>query len=93
MSSLFFVRESHGHVRHEAALLAQQALQTETAAQPTTEVSADHPQAPSFKDIFLLTSWKNQTLFAVSQAGLVNNLNDGLAWGLFPLFFAAGGHI
>src|SRR5207248_9893227 len=35
--------------------------------------------------------WKNRTLFSVSQAGLVNNLNDGLAWGLFPLFFAAGG--
>ena len=89
--SLFFVRESHGHARHEAALLAQQARHPETAAQPTTEVSADHPQTPSFKDIFLLTSWKNQTLFGVSQAGLVNNLNDGLAWGLFPLFFAAGG--
>ncbi len=29
--------------------------------------------------------------FGVSQAGLVNNLNDGLAWGVFPLFFAAGG--
>ncbi len=76
--SLFFVRESHGHARHEAA-------------QPTTAVSADRPQAPSFKDIFLLTSWKNRTLFGVSQAGLVNNLNDGLAWGVFPLFFAAGG--
>jgi MFS family permease len=37
----------------------------------------------------LFTSWKNRTLFAVCQAGLVNNLNDGLAWGLFPLFFAA----
>ena len=47
--------------------------------------------SPSFKDIFLLTSWKNRTLFGVSQAGLVNNLNDGLAWGVFPLFFAAAG--
>src|SRR5207245_7607035 len=56
-----------------------------------TAVSAARPQAPSFKDIFLLTSWKNRTLFGVSQAGLVNNLNDGLAWGVFPLFFAAGG--
>jgi len=89
--SLFFVRESHGHARHEAALLAQPARQTETSAQQITTVSAAHPHAPSFKDIFLLTSWKNQTLFGVSQAGLVNNLNDGLAWGLFPLFFAAGG--
>jgi MFS family permease len=89
--SLFFVRESHGHARHEAALLAHQALQTTDSAQPTTAISAARPQAPSFKDIFLLTSWKNRTLFGVSQAGLVNNLNDGLAWGVFPLFFAAGG--
>ena len=89
--SLFFVRESHGHARHEAALLAVPAQQTETSVQQTTAVSAAHPPAPSFKDIFLLTSWKNRTLFGVSQAGLVNNLNDGLAWGLFPLFFAAGG--
>jgi MFS family permease len=89
--SLFFVRESHGHARHEAALLAQQAARKTDSAQPTTTVSATHPQAPSFKDIFLLTSWKNRTLFGVSQAGLVNNLNDGLAWGVFPLFFAARG--
>ncbi len=89
--SLFFVRESHGHARHEAALLAHQALQTTDSGQSTTDVSATRPQAPSFKDIFLLTSWKNRTLFGVSQAGLVNNLNDGLAWGVFPLFFAAGG--
>jgi MFS family permease len=39
----------------------------------------------------LLTSWKDRALFAVSQAGLVNNLNDGLAWGLLPLYFAVGG--
>src|SRR5947209_9219139 len=89
--SLFFVRESHGYARHEAALLAHQAEQTADSAQATTAVSAARPQAPSFKDIFLLTSWKNRTLFGVCQAGLVNNLNDGLAWGVFPLFFAAGG--
>jgi MFS family permease len=45
----------------------------------------------SFRDIFALTSWRDRRLFAVSQAGLVNNLNDGMAWGLFPLFFTAGG--
>jgi MFS family permease len=39
----------------------------------------------------LLVSWKDRALFAASQAGLVNNLNDGLAWGLFPLYFAAAG--
>jgi MFS family permease len=89
--SLFFVRESHGHARHEAALLAHPSGHTGGSAPSSPAVSADHPQAPSFKDIFLLTSWKNRTLFGVSQAGLVNNLNDGLAWGVFPLFFAVGG--
>jgi MFS family permease len=37
------------------------------------------------------TSWRNRTLFGVSQAGLVNNLNDGMSWGVFPLLFAADG--
>lgn len=45
----------------------------------------------SFFEILLRTSWRDRALSAVSQAGLVNNLNDGLAWGIFPLFFAAGG--
>ena len=45
----------------------------------------------SFREIVVLTSWKDPTLFSVSQAGMVNNLNDGMAWGLFPLFFVAGG--
>jgi MFS family permease len=46
---------------------------------------------PSFKNVFALTSYRNPTLFSVSQAGLVNNLNDGMTWGLFPLFFATYG--
>jgi MFS family permease len=46
---------------------------------------------PSFKEVFAQTSYRNPTLFACSQAGLVNNLNDGMAWGLFPLFFASYG--
>jgi MFS family permease len=87
--SLFFVRESHGHARLEAALLTAAGQSAGSAEQVQT---SDHRlHTPSFKDIFLLTSWKNKTLFGVSQAGLVNNLNDGLAWGVFPLFFAAGG--
>ncbi len=44
-----------------------------------------------FKEVFVQTSYRNRTLFSVSQAGLVNNLNDGMVWGLFPLFFAAHG--
>jgi MFS family permease len=41
--------------------------------------------------IFWRTSIGNRNLSSISQAGLVNNLNDGMAWGLFPLFFAAAG--
>jgi MFS family permease len=43
----------------------------------------------SFKEIFLQTSWKNRTLLAISQAGLINNLIFGVTWGLFTLYFAS----
>jgi len=46
---------------------------------------------PSAREVFLRTSFTDRNLSAVSQAGLVNNLNDGMAWGLFPLFFASQG--
>jgi MFS family permease len=46
---------------------------------------------PTQWEVFRRTSWKDRNLSAISQAGLVNNLNDGLAWGLFPLIFAAAG--
>ena len=46
---------------------------------------------PSLRRAFADTSWRRRPLFGVSQAGLVNNLNDGLAWGIFPLFFASRG--
>jgi MFS family permease len=44
-----------------------------------------------FKEVFVQTSWKNRSLLAVSQAGLVNNLIFGVSWGLFTLYFAAFG--
>jgi MFS family permease len=43
----------------------------------------------SFKEVFLQTSWKNRTLLAISQAGLINNLIFGVTWGLFTLYFAS----
>jgi hypothetical protein len=43
------------------------------------------------RQIVAQVSWRDPALASVSQAGLVNNLNDGLAWGLFPVFFAAAG--
>jgi len=47
--------------------------------------------ALSTREVFVHTSFREPALSAVSQAGLVNNLNDGLAWGIFPLFFASHG--
>ena len=75
--STTFVRETQAHVRHEAA--------THVAS------SAAIQERLSTKQIFLLTSFQEPALSAVSQAGMVNNLNDGMAWGLFPLFFARAG--
>ena len=45
----------------------------------------------SFWEIFSLTSFLDRNLFAACQAGLVNNLNDGMSWGIFPLFFVSFG--
>lgn len=44
-----------------------------------------------FWEVFRRASFGDRNLFAASQAGLVNNLNDGMSWGIFPLFFAAFG--
>ena len=43
----------------------------------------------SARDVFWRTTLIDRNLSTVTQAGLVNNLNDGMAWGLFPLLFAA----
>ena len=75
--STIAVRETHAHARHEAA--------------SHTPAAAEHHHGLSTGDIFLITSFRDRALSACSQAGMVNNLNDGLAWGLFPLFFAAHG--
>ena len=42
-------------------------------------------------DTFLRTTYRDPQLGSACQAGLVNNLNDGMSWGIFPLLFAAGG--
>ena len=52
---------------------------------------APEPGALSFREVFAITSLKDRNLFACSQAGLVNNLNDGMSWGVFPIFFSAFG--
>ena len=46
---------------------------------------------PRLKNIFWETTWKNKNLGSVTQAGLVNNLNDGMVWGLYPILLATKG--
>ena len=75
--SLLFVRDTTAHVRHESS----------SDAVP----SSGGRHLPGMRELFALSSWRHPALFSASQAGLMNNLNDGLAWGLFPLFFAAAG--
>ncbi|MDP8950204.1 MAG: MFS transporter [Actinomycetota bacterium] len=53
--------------------------------------TAEPADGPSGGEIFVRTSFRDRNLSSASQAGLVNNLNDGMAWGLLPLFFAAAG--
>ena len=74
-------------------LLLSLTIVRDTTAHASEEVRLHHePQTqPTFKEVFSETTYRNPTLFSVSQAGLVNNLNDGMAWGLFPLLFAAHG--
>ncbi len=43
---------------------------------------------PALKNIFWDTTWKNKNLGSVTQAGLINNLNDGMVWGIFPILLA-----
>jgi len=79
-----------------AGLFLSAALVRETRHHEAAEVKhhvavEDALARPSQPEVFALTTWKNRNLSAVTQAGLVNNLNDGMAWGLFPLLFAAAG--
>lgn len=79
--STLLVRETREHARLEA--------RTHTAR---ADGRHDHLQAElSTRQVFVQTSVREPALSAASQAGLVNNLNDGLAWGLFPILFATTG--
>jgi MFS family permease len=75
--SAFAVRETRDHAELEAA------THTSTIRELGEGLSA--------RRVFVLTSFREPALSAASQAGLVNNLNDGMAWGLLPLLYAQGG--
>jgi MFS family permease len=74
------------------ALLLSLIFVRDTAAHVALE-QAQHPEGapPRVRAAFAQASYQVPALRACSQAGLVNNLNDGLAWGLVPLFLAAHG--
>ncbi|NUK07360.1 MFS transporter [Streptomyces lunaelactis] len=76
--STLAVRETRDHARFEAA-------------RHVTPVGSEHDGELTTGQITRLTSLSDKALSAASQAGMVNNLNDALAWGIFPLLFAAHG--
>lgn len=75
--SVLLVRDTRPHADLEARL--HHRGETEPDARPST------------RWIIVEVSWRDRTMFGASQAGLVNNLNDGMAWGVLPILFAAGG--
>ncbi|MFI7296173.1 MFS transporter [Streptomyces sp. NPDC050121] len=76
--STLAVRETRGHALAEAAF------------HPVPS-NPDHRGELTTGQIAWITSFRDKALSAASQAGLVNNLNDALAWGIFPLLFATHG--
>jgi MFS family permease len=55
------------------------------------QAMVERPETLHWREVFWRTTLRDHNLSAASQAGLVNNLNDGMAWGLLPLFYASAG--
>jgi MFS family permease len=72
-----------------SALLVRETKPHASHEAKLSDAQSDH--TPSQREVFALTSFLDRNLSSVSQAGLVNNLNDGMAWGLFPILFAVSG--
>jgi MFS family permease len=85
--SALLAKESIHHATLEAKLHHSAPVQGAEGSNDTT--ASQH--RPSLREIFAMASWKDRNLFSCSQAGLVNNLNDGMSWGIYPLFFASFG--
>jgi MFS family permease len=79
--SALAVRETRDYARLEAA---QHAARADRRHEHLHDRLSD-------RQVFTQTSFREPALSSASQAGLVNNLNDGLAWGLFPVLFASAG--
>jgi MFS family permease len=88
--SVLAVRDTAAHVAAETAICPDTSQDT-AASDPAAAVGQAVATRKPFSVIFLDTTWRNVSLRGASQAGLVNNLNDGLTWGVFPLLFASRG--
>jgi MFS family permease len=55
------------------------------------KLEATSSTIPLLKNVFLETTWRHKNLGSITQAGLINNLNDGMVWGLFPLLLVSKG--
>ena len=73
------------------SVLAVRETKPHMAAESRLQGEVPPADMPTSRQVFLRTSLLDRNLSSISQAGLVNNLNDGMAWGLFPLFFTAAG--
>jgi MFS family permease len=89
--STLLVRETRGHAQLEAGLADAADRSTEADPGPGGPPAAAGAERLSTREVVVRTSLREPALSACSQAGLVNNLNDGLAWGLLPLLFIRGG--
>ena len=74
-----------------AGLLLSTLFVRETQKHVDVEIAGAPSLAMGPRDVFARATWRDPSLSAVSQAGLVNNLNDGAAWGLFPILYANAG--
>jgi MFS family permease len=65
----------------------------ETSAHAALESKAHFEATPDLtaREVFVRTTVRDRNLSSITQAGFVNNLNDGMAWGLLPLFYASAG--
>jgi MFS family permease len=88
--SALLVRETRGHAELEADL-TEAARGTGLGSASAGPRGGAGDERLSTRQVFVLASVRERALSACSQAGLVNNLNDGLAWGLLPLLFTRGG--
>jgi MFS family permease len=82
-----------GVVYAVAGTLLSLLMVRDTRSHVHAEITDSQAQAAplGFRQVFALATFRDRNLFAASQAGLVNNLNDGMSWGIFPLFFASLG--